>query len=209
MTLEQFIGFSVFAFVACVTPGPNNMLLTAVGGSRGIRRGLPTLMGVAFGFALMLFLVAIGVGRTVLALEHFSGTVRWVGAAFLIWLAWNIASAPVANSGASDNAVPRRRDGTGLVGAAFFQWVNPKAWLVCVGAISTYLSPGEDLVVQATTFAMVFLVAGLAGSFPWLAFGSFVRRALRDPGHARAFNIAMAVLLVMAMIPAVLPELLA
>ena len=107
MTLEQFIGFSVFAFVACVTPGPNNMLLTAVGGSRGIRRGLPTLMGVAFGFALMLFLVAIGVGRTVLALEHFSGTVRWVGAAFLIWLAWNIASAPVANAGASDNAVPR------------------------------------------------------------------------------------------------------
>ena len=154
MTLEQFIGFSVFAFVACVTPGPNNMLLTAVGGSRGIRRGLPTLMGVAFGFALMLFLVAIGVGRTVLALEHFSGTVRWVGAAFLIWLAWNIASAPVANAGASDNAVPRRRDGTGLVGAAFFQWVNPKAWLVCVGAISTYLSPGEDLVVQATTFAI-------------------------------------------------------
>ena len=64
-------------------------------------------------------------------------------------------------------------------------------------------------VVQATTFAMVFLVAGFAGSFPWLAFGSFVRRALRDPGHARAFNIAMAVLLVMAMIPAVLPELLA
>ena len=97
MTLEQLIGFSVFAFVACVTPGPNNMLLTAVGGSRGIRRGLPTLMGVAFGFALMLFLVAIGVGRTVLALEHFSGTVRWVGAAFLLWLAWNIASAPVAN----------------------------------------------------------------------------------------------------------------
>ena len=143
MTLEQFIGFSVFAFVACVTPGPNNLLLTAVGGSRGIRRGLPTLMGVAFGFALMLFLVAIGVGRTVLALEHFSGTVRWVGAAFLIWLAWNIASAPVANAGTSDNAVPRRRDGTGLVGAAFFQWVNPKAWLVCVGAISTYLSPGK------------------------------------------------------------------
>ena len=71
-----------------------------------------------------------------------------------------------------------------------------------------YVSPGEDLVVQATTFAMVFLVAGFAGSFPWLAFGSLVRRLLRDPGHARAFNIAMAVLLVMAMIPAVLPELL-
>ena len=81
----------------------------------------------------------------------------------------------------SDPPYPRRRDGTGLVGAAFFQWVNPKAWLVCVGAISTYLSPGEDLVVQATAFAMVFLVAGFAGSFPWLAFGSFVRRALRDP----------------------------
>ena len=154
MTLEQLAGFSVFAFVACVTPGPNNVLLTAVGGSRGIRRGLPTLMGVACGFGLMLFLVAIGVGRTVLALDDFSGTIRWVGAAFLLWLAWNIASAPVANAGASDNAVPKRRDATGFVGAALFQWVNPKAWLVCVGAMSTYLSPGHGLVVQATTFAM-------------------------------------------------------
>ena len=209
MTLEQFIGFSVFAFVACVTPGPNNVLLTAVGGSRGIRRGLPTLMGVVCGFALMLFLVAIGVGRTVLALDHFSGTVRWVGAAFLLWLAWNIASAPVANAEVSDSAVAKWRNAAGLVGAAFFQWVNPKAWLVCVGAISTYLSPGQGLVIQAATFAMVFLVAGFAGSFPWLAFGSFIRRGLRDPGHARAFNIVMAVLLVMAMIPAVLPEMLA
>ena len=206
MTLDQLAGFSVFAFVACVTPGPNNVLLTAVGGARGIRRGLPTLMGVACGFALMLFLVAIGVGRTVLALDDLSGTVRWVGAAFLLWLAWNIASAPVANAGASDNAVPKRRDATGFVGAALFQWVNPKAWLVCVGAMSTYLSPGQGLVVQATTFAMVFLVAGFAGSFPWLAFGSFIRRWLRKPGHARAFNVVMAVLLVIAMIPAVLPK---
>ena len=209
MTLEQLIGFSVFAFVACVTPGPNNVLLTAVGGSRGIRRGLPTLMGVVFGFALMLFLVAMGVGRTVLALDHLSGMVRWVGAAFLLWLAWNIASAPVANASASDNAVPKRRDATGFVGAALFQWVNPKAWLVCVGAMSTYLSPRESLVVQATTFAVVFLVAGFAGSFPWLAFGSFIRWVLHEPGHARAFNIVMAVLLVTAMIPAVLPEVLA
>ncbi|MCE2492813.1 MAG: LysE family translocator [Alphaproteobacteria bacterium] len=209
MTLEQLFGFSVFAFVACATPGPNNVLLTAVGGSRGIRRGLPTLMGVAGGFALMLFLVAIGVGRTALALDGFSGTVRWFGAAFLLWLAWNIASAPVADAGASGNAVAKQRDGTGFVGAAFFQWINPKAWLVCVGAISTYLSPGEGLVVQATTFATVFLIAGFAGSFPWLAFGSFIRRVLRGPGHARAFNVVMAVLLVMAMIPAVLTEVVA
>ena len=206
MTLEQLAGFSVFAFVACVTPGPNNVLLTAVGGSRGIRRGLPTLMGVACGFALMLFLVAIGVGRTVLALDDLSGTVRWAGAVFLLWLAWNIASAPVANAGASDHSVPKRRDATGFVGATLFQWVNPKAWLVCVGAMSTYLSPGQGLVVQATTFAMVFLVAGFAGSFPWLAFGSFIRRWLRKPGHARTFNVVMAVLLVIAMIPAVLPR---
>ena len=209
MTLEQLAGFAVFAFVACVTPGPNNLLLIAIGGSRGILRGLPALMGIASGFAVMLFLVAIGVGGTVLALEHFAGAVRVAGAAFLLWLAWKIASAPVGNAGGSSAAAPQRRDSMGLVGAVFFQWINPKAWLVCAAAISTYLSPGEDLVLQASTFAMVFIVAGFAGSFPWLAFGSFVRRLLRNPGQARAFNVVMAVLLVVSMIPAVLPEVVA
>ena len=64
----------------------------------------------------------------------------------------------------------------------------------------------KGLVVQTTTFAMVFLLAGFAGSFPWLALGSCIRRVLRNSGHARAFNIVMADLLVMTMIPAVLTE---
>ena len=107
----------------------------------------------------MLFLVAVGVGRTVLALDDLSGTVRWVGAAFLLWLAWNIASAPVANAGASDNAVPKRHDATGFVRAALFQLVNPKAWLVCGGAMSTYLSPGQGRARELED-AERFLVGG-------------------------------------------------
>ena len=208
MTLEQFIGFSVFAFVACVTPGPNNMLLTAVGGSRGIRRGLPTLMGVVVGFALMLFLVAIGVGRTVLALEHFSGTVRWVGAAFLIWLAWNIASAPVASAGASDNAVPRRRDGTDSSARHSFSGSTRKPGSSASAQFQRTSRPGKISSFRRPRSRWCSWSPGRR-QLP-VACLRFVRSSsAARPGHARAFNIAMAVLLVMAMIPALLPELLA
>ena len=158
-------------------------------------------MGVAFGFALMLFLVAIGVGRDgARARNTFSGTVRWVGRR-IPDLASMEHRLGTGRKRRDVRQTPYRDGATAPDSSArhSFSGSTRKPGSSASAQFQRTLSPGEDLVVQATTFAMVFLVAGFAGSFPWLAFGSFVRRALRDPGHARAFNIAMAVLLVMAM----------
>ena len=204
MSLEQLVGVAIFAFVASVTPGPNNVLLAAIGSAFGVRRGLPTLCGVVCGFTLMIFVIALGVGQTAHALSHAFGAVRVVGVAFLVWLAWQIATAPVANAGTTTR---KHRGNAGFIAAAMFQWINPKAWLICTGVVSTYLPPDGGVVVQALTFAVVFFFFGTAGSFPWLTFGSLARRYLRRPDLARAFNAAMAVLLLASMIPIVLPEL--
>ena len=204
MSLEQLVGVAIFAFVASVTPGPNNVLLAAIGSAFGVRRGLPTLCGVVCGFTLMIFVIALGVGQTAHALSHAFGAVRVVGVAFLVWLAWQIATAPVANAGTTTR---KHRGNAGFIAAAMFQWINPKAWLICTGVVSTYLPPDGGVVVQALTFAVVFFFFGTAGSFPWLTFGSLARRYLRRPDLARAFNAAMAVLLLASMIPIMLPEL--
>lgn len=186
MTLEQAAAFFLFALVAAITPGPSNVLLTAAGMQAGLLRGLPCLLGVGAGMGSIMFLAAYGFGALVLQHPQVMQAVRWLGAAFLLWLAWKIASAPVGGSSAE---VTRP---TGFLGAALLQWVNPKAWLVAAGAVATYL-PGEaaSALLRATIFTMVFVSAALPSSFVWLAFGAAAQRILRDPRRQRGFNIAM------------------
>lgn len=206
MTSDQLVAFATFAFVASVTPGPNNVLLTAIGGSAGFRKGMPTLWGIVFGFAAMIFALAVGLGGTVFTLPHVMDAIRIVGLVVLLWLAWKIGSAPVGRSEGTTatEGKPAERRGS-FVGAALFQWVNPKAWLIAAGAIGTYMHPGSGSVLQqAGILAGVFILAAALGCLPWLAFGAAVGELLKQPRAARLFNIAMAVLLVASMIPVVL-----
>lgn len=187
MTLEQAAAFFVFALVAAITPGPSNVLLTATGMQAGLLRGLPCLFGIGAGMGSMMFLAAYGFGALVLQHPQAMQVVRWLGAAFLLWLAWKIASAPVNDDGGSEAPRP-----IGFLGAALLQWVNPKAWLVSAGAVATYL-PGEagSALLRATIFTLVFISAALPSSLVWLAFGAAAQRLLRNPRRQRGFNIAM------------------
>lgn len=186
MSYEQIAAFFVFALVAAVTPGPSNVLLTATGLQVGLLRGLPALFGVSAGMGSMMFLAAYGLGALVLQHPQVMQAVRWGGAAFLLWLAWKIATAPV---GHGDTDAPRP---AGFFGAALLQWVNPKAWLVSAGAVATYL-PGEanSALLRAVVFTLVFVSAALPSGFIWLAFGAAAQRLLHDLRRQRGFNIAM------------------
>lgn len=206
MTPDQLVAFATFAFVASVTPGPNNVLLTAIGGSAGFRKGMPTLWGIVFGFSAMIFSLAVGLGGTLFTLPYVMDAIRIVGLVVLLWLAWKIGSAPVgqADETAPAKDKPAERRGS-FVGAALFQWVNPKAWLIAAGAIGSYMHPGSGGVLQqAGILASVFIVAAALGSLPWLAFGAALGELLKQPRAARIFNITMAVLLVASMIPVIL-----
>jgi threonine/homoserine/homoserine lactone efflux protein len=193
MTTEQVVAFLLFAVVAAGTPGPSNVMLTATGAQVGILRGLPCLLGQTTGMGLMLFFVLAGLGSLVLGHPAVLRALHWGGALVLLWLAWKIATA----SGAID-AVPGRRP-VGYLEAAAFQWVNPKAWLVSASAAGTFLTAqAGSPVVQAASLGWLFVLAALPSCFPWLAFGAAVRRLLRSPRHRRAFNVSMAVLLVLS-----------
>ncbi|WP_341704885.1 LysE family translocator [Ferrovibrio sp.] len=187
MDIAQASAFFLFSLVAAVTPGPSNVLLAATGAQAGFWRGLPCLFGVSAGMGSMMFLGAYGFGAVVTDHPQALQAVRWAGAAFLLWLAWKIASAPVGGGDARPDARP-----AGFLGAAALQWVNPKAWLVSAGAVATYLPGGaEAALLGAIVFALVFVSAALPSGLVWLAFGAAAQRFLRDPRRQRGFNIAM------------------
>jgi threonine/homoserine/homoserine lactone efflux protein len=189
MTSDGALAFVLFAIVAAGTPGPSNLLLTATGAQVGVLRGLPAVVGVSAGMGVMMFVVAFGVGSAVLASATVLRVLNWVGAGFLLWLSCKIATAAPAARETDARAV-------GFVGAAAFQWVNPKSWLVCASAVGTYLGAGSASALgQAAAFGALFVVASLPCCLVWLAFGATAQRLLRTEGARRAFNIAMGALL--------------
>ena len=194
MTPEQALAFVVFSVAAAGTPGPSNALLTATGANVGVLRGLPALLGVAAGMGLMMFVVAFGLGTLILANSFVLTGVKWCGAAVLCWLAWKIATAGRAGAAAGGKPI-------GLVGAAAFQWINPKSWLVCASAAATFLDRGAGSALgQSAAFGLTFALVSLPSCLPWLAFGAVLQRFLRSGRALRVFNGAMGALLAASVI---------
>ena len=187
------MAFLLFAVVAAVTPGPSNVMLTAAGAHAGVLRGLPCLLGVTTGMGLMMFLVPLGLGSLVLKHSLVLKTLNWGGAAFLLWLSWRIAT-----SSSRIESMPGRNP-VGYLGAALFQWVNPKSWLVSASAASAFLSAeAGSPIVQAASLGGLFFLAALPSCFLWLAFGAAVQRVVRGRRSLRIFNIVMGALLALS-----------
>jgi threonine/homoserine/homoserine lactone efflux protein len=193
VTLEQAVAFLLFSVAAAGTPGPSNALLTATGASVGVLRGLPTLLGVAAGMGLLMFVVGFGLGSAILESPLALTVVRWCGAAFLCWLAWKVATAPPAGAAAGR--------ALGFAGAAAFQWVNPKSWLVGASAAATFLDQAAgDALAQSAALGLIFALASIPSCLPWLAFGAALHRRLRSERAGRVFNGAMGALLAASVI---------
>jgi threonine/homoserine/homoserine lactone efflux protein len=189
------VAFLVFAVVAAVTPGPSNIMLTAAGAQAGVLGGLPCLLGVTTGMGLMMFVVPLGLGSVVLRHPAVLTALHWGGAAFLLWLAWKIASAAPRI-----DPTPTRRP-VGYLGATMFQWVNPKSWLVAASAAATFLSADAGSPVgQAASLGGLFAVAALPSGFVWLAFGAGVQRLLHTRRRLRIFNVTMGALLALSIL---------
>ncbi|HET7343737.1 MAG TPA: LysE family translocator [Methylomirabilota bacterium] len=189
------MAFLVFAVVAAVTPGPSNIMLTSAGAQAGVLRGLPCLLGVTTGMGAMMFVVPLGLGSLVLGHPLVLRALNWGGAAFLLWLSWKIATSTGGGDATSGG------DPVGYLGAAIFQWVNPKSWLVTASAAGTFLSVGAGRpTVQAASLAGLFMLAALPSCFVWLAFGAGVQHLLHGRRRLRIFNVAMGVLLALSVV---------
>ncbi|MDH1262884.1 LysE family translocator [Pseudomonas sp. GD03944] len=195
MTPELLIAFIAFAFVTSVTPGPNNMMLLASGVNFGLRRSVPHMLGISLGFMVLVMAVGLGLGQVFERFPLLYTVPRYVGAAYLLYLAWKIANAGAPNSQTGEQGKP-----FSFLQAAAFQWVNPKAWVMAIGAITTY-TPQENFVTNVLLIAALFALVNCPSVGIWTMAGSLLRNWLNDPRVLRAFNIVMALLLVLSLYP--------
>ena len=193
MTVQLLLAFVLFALATAGTPGPNNMMLLASGANFGFRRTAPQILGIGVGLGVMVVAMGLGLGGLFKAWPVLHDVLRWVGGGYMLWLAWKIATA----KGIHDKAVGARP--MSFWQAAAFQWVNPKAWAMALTAATTYTPEGSSLGVLIV--AGTFMLVGVPCSAAWAGFGQGMRRFLDRPPVLRAFNLGMAVLLVVSLYP--------
>jgi threonine/homoserine/homoserine lactone efflux protein len=195
LSFDLLLAFTLFAFVTSITPGPNNMMLLASGVNFGFSRTLPHMLGISVGFFVLVLAVGFGLGSVFKTWPVLYTILRYVGAAYLLYLAWKIAT-----SGPASDSVDSQGKPLSFMNAALFQWVNPKAWIMAIGAISTY-TPMQGYFYNVLVISAVFALINLPSVGVWAGFGSLLRNVLRDPLGLRIFNGVMAALLVASLYP--------
>jgi threonine/homoserine/homoserine lactone efflux protein len=197
MTPQLLSALSLFALVSSITPGPNNAMLLSSGVNFGLRASLPHMAGVLTGFMLLLLLVGLGLGGLFARYPVLHVVLAWLGAGYLLYLAARIAlSDGISSKGAGVR--PLR-----FAQAVAFQAVNPKGWAMSLGAMTAY-APIDHYFINVLVVVAVFAVFNGPCIFAWTAFGVALRRFLDRPKVLRGFNIAMAAVLVLSLVPALL-----
>ena len=182
------LAFATYSFVMSITPGPNNVMLTASGATFGFRKTVPHILGVSAGFSVVLLAVCAGLDALFSRWPEIQTVLRWAGAAYLVYLGWRILRSGEAK--AADSRKPLT-----LMEAAGFQFLNPKAWVMTLTAAAMFLPRELGLLTACAYMVAVMWIVNLPCITVWALFGSSLRGFLAKPAGRATFNIVMAVAL--------------
>lgn len=195
--MELYIAILVFAFSSTITPGPNNIMIMTSGLNYGIKRSVPHLVGICLGFPLMVAAVGLGFSTVFDKFPILHEIIKVLGVAYLLYLAWLVASAaPSSLESKEQESKPLT-----FMQAALFQWINPKAWVMATGAVAAFTSQSTEMLIQVMAISLSFFAVSFPCVGSWLLFGSVLKRFLNQPNYQRMFNVSMALLLVVSVLP--------
>jgi threonine/homoserine/homoserine lactone efflux protein len=196
--IPLFIPMVTFMAIAAFTPGPNNIMLAASGANFGFRRTIPHMLGVTVGFGVLLLLLGMGLDQLFQRLPLLQQGFRIAALCFIAYLAWGIANSQ-GNSKAASKGRPQY-----FLEATSFQLINPKGLVMAITVMSTFISPEFDFIPQYITLVICFMVITAFSVMVWAGFGIIISRFLNTPSRQRIFNITMALLLVLSILPVAL-----
>ena len=195
MSFELIVLLLTFSISMTITPGPNNVMVTASGVNFGYKKTLPHILGITFGFPLMIALIGLGLGSVFKSFPIIHLILKYIGAAYLLYLAYKIATFSTFDTN-SDRNKPFT-----FFQAVLFQWVNPKAWSIAVGAIATYTSVDNNVFFEVLLIVFVFCIVCFPCVSLWVIIGTNIKRLLSTDYYRKIFNISMACLLIISLVP--------
>ncbi len=185
---------ALFALVASVTPGPNNLLLMRSGARFGVRRSSSHMLGIQAGMVMLIVLSHLGVGALLLALPSAMTVLHWACFAYLLWLALVILRDARRESGARHVPAAESAHPMTVLQALSFQLINPKAWIMSVTVVSAFYGDKAPGWLDLAVVMLVSTVIGSNSMLIWTIWGAAIDRLLTRPRARQAFGYCMALL---------------
>ncbi|MEA1880497.1 MAG: LysE family translocator [Campylobacterota bacterium] len=198
-TSSMLLSIISFAFATAMTPGPNNFMLLSSGLTFGYKKTLAHIVGVMVGFPIMIIAVGLGLGTVFELYSMVYNVLKVIGITYLLWMAWKIATS--SSSMRSSDAVKKPFT---LVQAMLFQWVNPKAWVMVITVMGSFITSAQHAFLQVLIIAFTYLCVGLLSTNFWALGGVYLQKFISNEKSVRIFNRLMAVLIVFSVVPFVL-----
>ena len=188
ISIELIIAVTLFALVTSITPGPNNIMLTASGANFGFKRTLPHVAGIIFGMMMLNVSVGLGLGTVFTQFPFLQQVLRIAGSAYLLWLAYKLLSFSSIGKQQED-AKP-----FSFFQAVAFQYINPKAWIMVISANASFSLIGANYWWSVLMITLIYAFVGTPSIMVWAGFGQYIRRYFGRQSVLKAFNITMAAL---------------
>ncbi len=189
ITWELIAAISVYYFVMYGTPGPNNSILTASGIKFGFIRSIPNIIGVSSGHGVQLALVCFGLGSLFLQIPILLEILKYIGACYLLYLAWKMFGS-LNISITDEKSSPLK-----YYEAILFQFVNPKAWVICITAVSLFYPEKENLIIGTLFLVIMSTIINLPSISMWAFGGSVIRHYLSNKKLKKIIEWLLAILL--------------
>ena len=189
ITWELIAAISVYYFVMYATPGPNNSILTASGIKFGFIRSIPNIIGISSGHGLQLALVCFGLGSLFSQFPILLEVLKYIGACYLLYLAWKMFGS-LNISITDEKSSPLK-----YYEAILFQFVNPKAWVICITAVSLFYPEKENLIIGTLFLVIMSTIINLPSISMWAFGGSVIRHYLSNERLKKIIEWLLAILL--------------
>ena len=196
LTSSFVLPILTFAIATAFSPGPNNIMLLSSGLNFGYKRTLALISGIMLGFSFMVIAVGLGIGELFEIFPWFYTLLKVIGVLYLLWMAVQIAQTKGTLSTTKSEQKPFT-----FLQAILFQWVNPKAWIMTVTSTSSFINNENSIPLQVLFIAFVYFIIGLFSTHSWALGGVFLQRIIQDEKRLHLFNMFMALLIILSLIP--------
>ena len=190
ITFELLAAISIYYVIMYATPGPNNSILTASGIKFGFIRTIPNIFGIPTGHGIQLALVCFGLGALFTQFPILLNILKYVGACYLLYLSWKMFGS-LNISSAEDKSTPLK-----YYEAILFQFVNPKAWVICITAVSLFYPRDENIILGTAFMVVMSTVINLPSISMWALGGSIIRKYLTNDKLKKIIESLLAILLI-------------
>jgi threonine/homoserine/homoserine lactone efflux protein len=190
-----FLASFLFAVSMTATPGPNNIMLLTSSLNFGARQTIPHGLGIICGVPLMVSATGLGLGQLFVIFPVLHQVIKVLGISYLLYLSWKIV---MSNTQLKPRNVAKPLS---FIQAVLFQWVNPKAWVMAIGAVSAFTTVGTKVPTEIAVISFAFLLAAITSTTIWVFCGVLLTQLLTNPRQRKIFNIVMGLLLVATVLP--------